>query len=247
MLRKHRAAGALSLVAAFAAAALSGGSCAVNEIGQGDGGSGSGRPPATCTDGIKDGDEADADCGGSCAVRCTEGKMCGAGSDCSSTFCITGVCVAQCNNSAKEGDETDIDCGGSCSKCADGRVCGAGADCSSNRCVNSVCASCTNSAKDGDETDTDCGGSCATKCSVARDCQVDQDCFSGACALNVCMTGPASVGCFNGVTDNQETGPDCGGGVCAACITDQGCKLDSDCAKILKCKGAPTMQTCQQP
>ena len=114
MPRKHRATDALILVVAFAAAASCGSSCAINEIGLGGGGSGGGNPLASCTDSIKNGDETDIDCGGSCMGKCAEDKVCDASPDCSSTFCVTGVCVAPCNNLANDGDETDIDCGGSC-------------------------------------------------------------------------------------------------------------------------------------
>ncbi len=43
---------------------------------------------ATCTDGYKNQDESDVDCGGStCSVRCAVGKACGRSADCTSAFC----------------------------------------------------------------------------------------------------------------------------------------------------------------
>jgi hypothetical protein len=65
-----------------------------------------------CDDHVANGTETDTDCGGSCIDKCADGKECSAGSDCTSTFCSKGVCVAQCTSAAKDGSETDIDCGG---------------------------------------------------------------------------------------------------------------------------------------
>ncbi len=50
----------------------------------------------TCNDGIKNGDETDVDCGGSCPACVTE---------------------PTCNDGIMNGDETDVDCGGSCPAC----------------------------------------------------------------------------------------------------------------------------------
>lgn len=51
-------------------------------------------PCATCDDGIKNGDETDVDCGGSCDA------------------------CATCDDGIQNGDETGVDCGGSCDPCA---------------------------------------------------------------------------------------------------------------------------------
>ena len=48
-------------------------------------------PPATCTNGLLDGDETALDCGGSCAP-CAIGQSCGVGPDCRSGECIAGFC-----------------------------------------------------------------------------------------------------------------------------------------------------------
>jgi hypothetical protein len=44
-----------------------------------------------CGDGIKNGDESDVDCGGSCNA-CADGEGCGSGEDCQSGECSGGVC-----------------------------------------------------------------------------------------------------------------------------------------------------------
>lgn len=53
----------------------------------------------TCTDGAKDGDESDTDCGGSCMsdqatpnALCGSGKLCRSPADCFSGICTSGVC-----------------------------------------------------------------------------------------------------------------------------------------------------------
>jgi hypothetical protein len=50
------------------------------------------RPGPTCTDGLKNGDESDVDCGGSCP-RCANSRTCRRDDDCVSGFCSSGVCL----------------------------------------------------------------------------------------------------------------------------------------------------------
>jgi len=50
-------------------------------------------PEESCTDGVKNQDETDVDCGGACSA-CVSGKACETGSDCASTYCTVGVCTA---------------------------------------------------------------------------------------------------------------------------------------------------------
>jgi hypothetical protein len=96
-------------------------------------------PTDHCRDRIKDADETDVDCGGSCQ-RCWDGKTCAAPTDCQSNAC-TGTCAAStCSDGVRDGFESDIDCGASCGKCVTGRVCAGDADCASNNCDNSVSA-----------------------------------------------------------------------------------------------------------
>jgi len=46
----------------------------------------------TCTDNILNQDETDVDCGGSICGDCADGKTCNLANDCSSGYCIAGVC-----------------------------------------------------------------------------------------------------------------------------------------------------------
>jgi len=48
----------------------------------------------SCTDGIKNQNETDVDCGGVCA-KCAAGKLCEVNADCSTALCSAGTCVVQ--------------------------------------------------------------------------------------------------------------------------------------------------------
>lgn len=93
-----------------------------------------------CGDGTKNGNEADVDCGGSCATDCVSGQTCGGNSDCDSNLCVGGLC-AGCADATQNGTETDVDCGGAdCGPCFGGKICTANADCLSGSCVGGFCA-----------------------------------------------------------------------------------------------------------
>jgi hypothetical protein len=131
-------------------------------------------PPSapTCTDGVRNGDETDVDCGGSCAscalLRCCWNHSCTSG------WCVSGACrVPTCSDGVHNGDETDVDCGGSCPPCRGARSCQTSGDCFDGICYTlirpatcggtlSMCipTSCANGVRDGDETGVDCGGTC---------------------------------------------------------------------------------------
>lgn len=53
-------------------------------------------PPHPCSDGVRNGDETDQDCGGSCATKCGEGQNCDTGVDCASGACAQVGGVDQC-------------------------------------------------------------------------------------------------------------------------------------------------------
>ncbi len=117
-----------------------------------------------CNDSVKDADETDVDCGGSCRP-CADTKQCMTAGDCTSKVCDGGThtCTpAACTDSVQNGSETDVDCGGPCpNKCADKKHCSTNADCANSFCFGSgpgTCVSCGDGVKDGNETDVDCGG-----------------------------------------------------------------------------------------
>lgn len=152
-----------------------------------------GTPPApTCTDGVKNGNESDKDCGGSCPA-CAIGRGCETGADCASQVCGSGrTCLGPgCADQLENGDETDVDCGGTCSACAPGKACKGDLDCTTKSCVAGKCVpTCTDGLKDGPETDVDCGGGAASgcpACEVGGGCTAGADCGSGICQSTKCV------------------------------------------------------------
>lgn len=96
--------------------------------------------PATCGNGMLDGDETDMDCGGSCP-NCADGLNCNNEDDCQSFVCSGGVCqAATCTDDVENGQETDRDCGGpDCPACPLGDDCLVGSDCVSTICKQGEC------------------------------------------------------------------------------------------------------------
>ncbi|MBX3262031.1 MAG: hypothetical protein KF782_20270 [Labilithrix sp.] len=93
-------------------------------------------PGGNPTDGIKNGDETDVDCGGEAAPKCADGKSCKIARDCESASCVGGTCKAPSpTDGIKNGDETDVDCGGAkAPKCGVDKGCKADDDCQSEAC-----------------------------------------------------------------------------------------------------------------
>jgi hypothetical protein len=87
-------------------------------------------PSASCFDRVKNGDETDVDCGGSCR-GCVEGSTCTDATDCETAACDGGVCgAASCSNGVRDSFESDVDCGTYCGvKCATGQRCYYDSDC----------------------------------------------------------------------------------------------------------------------
>lgn len=138
--------------------------------------------PASCTDGIKNGNETDIDCGGDCNAcpvpeSCVDGIKNGDETDvdCGGS-CIDCNANTSCSDGIKNGDETGVDCGGSCppcevpATCTDGIQNGdeTGVDCGGSCIDCNATTSCTDGIQNGDETGVDCGGSCPS-CVIFRD------------------------------------------------------------------------------
>lgn len=71
----------------------------------------------TCDDGIKNQDETDIDCGGSCNP-CADGMNCLSNSDCISNYCYDDTCrTPSCFDGIKNQGEEGIDCGDPCKPC----------------------------------------------------------------------------------------------------------------------------------
>jgi hypothetical protein len=70
-----------------------------------------------CTNGLKDQDESDIDCGGSKCNGCGENKLCNVDTDCGTGFfCYQNIKCRKpsCTDGVKNQDETNADCGGKC-------------------------------------------------------------------------------------------------------------------------------------
>ena len=92
-------------------------------------------PRERCGDRVRDGDESDIDCGGSCRA-CTAGFACSAGTDCESGTCDAGTCApGTCDDGVRDAFEIDTDCGTYCGRgCAVGDRCFSNADCATGQC-----------------------------------------------------------------------------------------------------------------
>lgn len=184
-------------------------SCADGETCEGDGdcasgfcdvdGAGQCAMPS-CSDGARNQDETDVDCGGSCGASCADGASCDADGDCESGVCLSPsqLCAPPaCSNGVLDDDETDEDCGGACgASCEGGQDCGGDGDCTSGFCDPSLDQCATPSCEDGflnqDETDEDCGNGCGATCEQDQAC----DSPSGDCADGlVCEGGTCQPSC----------------------------------------------------
>ncbi|MBN1503021.1 hypothetical protein JW930_05745 [Candidatus Woesearchaeota archaeon] len=149
----------------------------------------------SCSDGIKNQDETDSDCGGVCAAQnktCAIGKHCIRSSDCSSNYCrpFSFVCaVPSCTDNIQNQGEEGVDCGGPCSSCG----------------------TCSDSIKNQEEEGVDCGGPCGpcVSCSDGIQNQGEEgvDC-GGPCR--------SCASCNDGIRNQGEEDIDCGG-PCEGC------------------------------
>lgn len=113
-----------------------------------------------CMNQVKDPNESDIDCGGSC-VPCPPPKKCNTGADCQYGVCDANTCVTpNYSDGVKNGPETDVDCGGPApKKCAAGQACAGNTDCVSGLCKKGACQfTCWNDVQDAEEDGVDCGG-----------------------------------------------------------------------------------------
>ncbi|MFO0590653.1 MAG: hypothetical protein U0441_24130 [Polyangiaceae bacterium] len=179
--------------------------------------------PASCNDGVKNGDETAVDCGGSCN-GCDTGQPCGVAGDCYNGVCDMSACAAPtCADGVENGGvylagdgETDVDCGGPCgATCGPMKACKVDGDCVGGQCSGSMCVpNCNDGVKNNAESDVDCGGSCGSTCTPGQTCGVATDCASGFCADGVCC-------------DTACTGE------CQACTAAlKGAGVDGECGSI---------------
>ena len=127
----------------------------------------------TCSDGTKNGDETDKDCGGSCSP-CADQLHCVIPTDCQSNVCEAHICVS-CFDGVMNQNETDVDCGGICAPCMVDHHCVIGADCDSSNCVHTICRSIMCVGNQCQANMLTCGA-----CDGAP-CMNDSECFTGHC------------------------------------------------------------------
>ncbi|MDP2273085.1 MAG: hypothetical protein Q8K32_20270 [Archangium sp.] len=169
----------------------------------------------TCTDGTRNGEESDVDCGGPACSPCELTLACLTHSDCTSVVCARRVCVSpSCLDGTRNGEETDVDCGATCAPCSENRACVSGPDCESAVCIGQRCAapSCSDLQRNGRETDLDCGGDCAP-CPLGAGCGRNADCADGACRDAQCVERCAVplLACGNTCVDPRVDPENCGG------------------------------------
>jgi hypothetical protein len=88
-----------------------------------------------CVDRLRDADETDVDCGGSCG-GCPGAGSCQVADDCLSGVCDGGTCRGpSCTNGILDGFEASIDCGGGCAGCGSSIPCDFDVDCASGICA----------------------------------------------------------------------------------------------------------------
>jgi hypothetical protein len=159
-----------------------------------------GNACSRCDDGVKNGDEADVDCGGSCPL-CP--GMCNVDADCPGGYCWEGLC-ARCDDGIQNGDETGVDCGvsgGHCPICF-GAFCESGVACASGSCEKGLC--------------------CSKPCPLCYDCDLAGECFPVSISLYDTYGADPSITCSgNYVCDGK--------GRCAL-DGGQPCTQNNDCA-----------------
>ena len=182
----------------------------------------------SCSDGIKNQDETDVDCGGAHCALCPAGKACGGGADCATGLVCTMSLCSACTASTQCATG-QVCLSGACGACTQSTQCMGGLVCMSGACSNctatSQCASglvCTSGA---------CGA-----CTMSAQCPGGQVCTSGACAACTASTqcGGGQV-CTNGACSGCTASTQCAqgkvclNGSCAACTTSTQCATGQVC------------------
>ncbi len=193
--------------------------------------------PATCSDGIQNGNETGVDCGGTCPTcpaTCSDGVQNGneTGVDCGGT-CPT--CPATCSDGIQNGNETGVDCGGTCPTCPTG-----------NEPIIFINYPFLNNFVDY----TNCNGTSieifdfgnyvfalvetSSGITMYSDYFDGVFCSGSSCADTYSLTNPNETWtcgtvnptptCNDGIQNGNETGIDCGGGVCSPCSTTGNCQ-----------------------
>lgn len=132
--------------------------------------------PPSSTDGKKNQDETDVDCGGATAPKCLLGKACAKNEDCQLLACTASICVKPTEtDGTQNGGESDVDCGGS-------------------------------GVTEGDFSYTAPRCKDASKCAVDGDCMTGACAPNGACSIKSCDTGEVAGITSCGAKETGEAG-----------------------------------------
>ena len=199
---------------------------------------------ASCTDGMKDGQETDVDCGGpECDAQmrtCADGKMCAVDGDCQDKVCKGGICQAPtCTDGVQNGEETGVDCGGMMcdnagDRCPAGDKCIVANDCQSLLCdATNHCPapSCTDGVKNGFETGIDCGDTAQSGCQA---CACRARAATSTATARACTARRTSARCrrcrTGSRTGARATSTAATSASTKLCASGKKCVVNGDCA-----------------
>ena len=179
---------------------------------------------ANCSDGTKNNQETDIDCGGPNCAKCADGKSCGADSDCQSGDCANGTCQQQQQMNLQSCSDI-INCVDQCGQ--------------DTHCINSCILNAQQVAKQNYNGWTTCGSNnnCSQASCYCQNCpQLSQACIPSQCSAATCS---------DGMKNYRETDVDCGGSVCPGCANHESCGSGSDCQSGKCVNGTCQAQNCQ--
>ncbi len=187
---------------------------------------------ASCTDGVKNQDESDIDCGGTCGAICQVGQACAQNTDCESSTCSGDQCrEAGCVIQATSFTAGEANPNNPCEHCDPSSA----TDAWTPRPVGSECddgAACT--ASSSCDATAQCTGTIAVgRCYIENQCWYHGDSNPSVsveyCNAELDQTSWSAPSCSDGVLNGDEEGPDCGGS-CSPCMTETGaCISDYQC------------------
>jgi len=179
----------------------------------------------SCVDNIKNGNETDKDCGGSCAADCAVGFGCGVDADCASGSCLGTSCVTckpltkMCTGSSTQtcsatgSWDSPVPCtvNNGTANCSGQGVCGIqGCNSGFGNCDNSVTTGCETNLND----PATCGTTCANKL-VCSNANGTAGCANGVCkptcspGYGDCNAGSANDGCEKQLNIASSCGTSC--------------------------------------
>ena len=162
---------------------------------------------STCLDGVRNGFEADVDCGGSECEPCGDGATCRAPADCASRVCTDDKCVpAECGDGVINGTEYCDDGNRVTETCAYGRtsctVCDA--RCNEQLGATAYCGDGTVNGGEQCDNGVNDGTGCTPGCIVALRARVLLHCDTDSAVLQTLESTP---GCYNLSANSFSQGP----------------------------------------